>query len=241
MRDPFKYIEAYLDNQLSDEDRILFEEELKSQAQLQEVLQQTIIAKELSKSLIELETRKQLAYIKNESKFKLWAIGIAAGLVICILGYWILKYQESADDSSLPDSDQVFAALYERPAESTFRKEFHLSNALDSGIYYFDKNELENAYPLFMRALQTDSLNLKVWRYVSHTFMLQKKYIEASELLLDLYQSSQEPYATEALYHLTIIDLLNHNINEAKIKWKLLEKNPLVPPDKLTAMKRYLE
>ena len=71
---------------------------------------------------------------------------------------------------------------------------------------------------------------------------LQKKnYTEAKIALDKLSTSNQEPFKTEALYYLCMLDLMNNNITDAKIKFEQIKNKSLIGRNKISTIETYLK
>ena len=138
MNDFYDHIEDYISGRLSSQDKTEFEAAMQSDPDLSEAVQNFHLAKKLSASLIEDETRQVLNSIKskpkgNQQKFYL----IAASILVLVIAFYFVVLKEK--DPVVYDDKQIFAQLYESPASVASRNESELLTALDTAIQYFDQ------------------------------------------------------------------------------------------------------
>ncbi|MGB4968804.1 MAG: hypothetical protein WBO31_04675 [Saprospiraceae bacterium] len=233
----YDQIEDYLNDKLSSEEKIAFESSLESDLELRAAVTNFSNAKKLAKTFIEFETRQQLNSLKNNNSNLKWIFSVAATLIIGVLSIYFL-YPELLSKSI--DSNQVYATLYEKPATQSQRSESALNTALDSAIYAFDQGNLQISQKQFSLILEKDSSNLIAKRYIAHIHLQIGNYELAASLLNTLYVDAQDPYKTEALYYLCMLDLMNHKLNEAKSKFELLKNNSLVSSNKIKSIAKFL-
>lgn len=238
MKSNYDNIEAYLNGSLSQEELLEFESALKTDASLSDALNQFKLAKELSKTLIEFETRNHLQQLKNKNHSFNWIYRIAA---VLLLGFICFYFLYPILNPPKLDSDQLFASLYEKPASLTYRSETELTNKLDSAIYQFDSGNLDQSQNIFTDIQFVDSLNLLALKYLAHIQLQKRNYPEAQLLLIKLNEFNQEPYKTEALYYLCMLDLINQNSSAAKIKFNQFKNSSLLSKIKIEILENYLK
>ncbi len=234
----YEQIEAYLDGTLSPKELHDFEEALKSDQGLNESVNEFKLAKKISKTFIELETRQHLNALKTKKVKFNWMLRIAAGL---ILGFVCIYYLYPKSTYSKSNPDQIFASLYEKPASTAYRSETVLKNNMDSAIYQFDLGNLDQSQHYFSNIRLSDTTNELALKYLAHIQLQKKNYNEAKIALEKLSISNKEAFKTEALYYLCMLDLMNNNISDAKLKFEQIKNNSLIARNKITAIEYYLK
>lgn len=239
MKDYFNHIESYLKGQLSPEDQLAFEREMKLDESLSRAVENFPDAHHLAQHFIELETRKQLKVLKRQAIFRRILLWLVAVGVLVVLAFWILKnYPVEENINSTPD--QIFASLYEPPASVFVRNEFELRSPADSAIYFFEQQKFQTSLDILLPLYQKDNSDVLILRYLSHSYLATQQWDPASRYLTKLYQTGNDPYASEALYHLLMIDLLHQRMEDARSKFVQIRNSSLISPSKLELLEKIL-
>lgn len=242
MYDPYEHIEPYLKKTLNEEELLRFEEYLSKDPGLQTAISNFPHAQKLAQSLIEIETRNQLQMLRKSSDGSpiKWYILLALLLLSILTSIWYMKEKNKMDEPESPD--QMFAALYEAPATQNSRSASELNNIVDSAIYYFDSQLDQNSYHLFSRILSTDSLHVQANRYLGHLELKKKNYKEAYDYFQRVYSINEEPFASEALYLLSVIAFFENDLENARSFFIQLKSRSYFPgQNKMELMEKLLK
>ncbi len=212
MIDFFEYIEDYLENNLSADKRLGFEEALKEDASLQAALDNFPTAKTLSEGLLELDILETIegfetaeaAAARNISDDKTapkvkrlntrkWAM--AASFVGLIgVGYWGLR------NAQTKQFDKIWETQYERPYDTTTTKSIDLSTTDDfaAGKYYFSLNDFDKAEQFLDKVLaenQDSDTTSKAQYWLGHVHMNRQEW----DLAIKSLKQSREEKAVSSI------------------------------------------
>ncbi len=240
--DYFDHIEDYLNHKLTDEERTSFELAMQTDETLASAVRDYPLAHTIAKSFIELEVRQQLESLsQNKSQSigrKLFSIRRIAAIFIIALGGFLL-YKIFSPDRFSPD--EIYATLNEKPYSNITRAEKDSLSSLDSALYYFEEEHLEDAKILFTRLLNVDSLAMKSQYYLGHIAMAYKDYAEAKIKFGHIVSLGDSQFHDPSLYQLMIIHLMEKNKNLAKPIFKELEEKEFLAKNKVDKIKSYLK
>ena len=218
----FEWLDDYMEDRLSPQQRLDFEEAMQADEKLKHAVENYPLLKKLSASLIEDETRQMLKDLDNKQAMpdnsrRLWwwlAAAVFVGLMAYI-GNILL--------SASPDNKQLFADLYLKPQPKAERGGVSDTLTLTRAIDLFDRNHLDEAKPIFQSLATTDSLQLMANYYLAHIELRTQKLQQADSLFLGLQNDAT--YKNDALYHRMLIALLLHKKEEARRLFMLLDKS----------------
>lgn len=239
MKDYFEQIDSYLIGQLSLEDQVDFEREMGQSESLRKAVENYPYAQKFAQQFIELETRHQLKVIKRKSILKRIFLGSIAAGILLLFTFWILKkYLAEGNLKSTPD--QIFASLYEPPATTFVRNDIELSSPVDSAIYFFEQQKFQASLDILLPLYLKDSSDLLTLRYLSHNYLASRLWEQARQSLTKIFLLRKDPYSTEALYHLVMLDLIEQRKVDARSKFQRLKNNPLISATKRELLEKML-
>jgi tetratricopeptide (TPR) repeat protein len=239
MKDYFEYIEEYVSGRLNLEDKMEFEAAMQHDVDLIEAVNNFQLAKNLSASLIEDETRQILKGIKSKPGWnKLTTILISILIISGLMTFYFLFVKQK--DQVPYDENQIFAQLYETPASLASRNEVKEVNALNTAIHYFDKGDLKTSYPIFASLSKSDSTNLRIKRYLAHIYLRESDYAQAENIFKQLLESGNPEQIAEAEYNLIIIYLIQKKKREATMLFNSLKSKDIISANKMKMIKSYL-
>ncbi|NOT37545.1 MAG: tetratricopeptide repeat protein [Saprospiraceae bacterium] len=214
MIDFYELIEDYIENKLTSGDKERFENELRSNPKLREAVENYPLAKKISASLIEFETRNQLKELQSKKSLGFRIMRIAAILIpIIVASYWI--YLENKKQSY--DSELIFADLYHKPIAVSSRSEEVSLSTLDTAILLFDNKKYNDAKIYFEKIDSSHEKFARALYYLAHIEIESKNFEKAKKIFLEISKNSNnELDKKEAIYNLMILSLKNSNINEAR-------------------------
>ena len=218
----FEWLDDYMEDRLSPQQRLDFEEAMQADEKLKHAVENYPLLKKLSASLIEDETRQMLKDLDNkqvmpDNSRRLWWWLAAAVFV------GLMAYIGKAVLSPSPDNKQLFADLYLKPQPKAERGGVSDTLTLTRAIDLFDRNHLDEAKPIFQSLATTDSLQLMANYYLAHIELRTQKLQQADSLFLGLQNDAT--YKNDALYHRMLIALLLHKKEEARRLFMLLDKS----------------
>lgn len=222
MNSYFDWLDDYMEDRLSPQQRLDFEAAMQGDEKLKHAVENYPLLKKLSASLIEDETRQMLKDLDNkqvmpDNSRRLWWWLAAAVFV------GLMAYIGKAVLSPSPDNKKLFADLYLKPQPKAERGGVSDTLTLTMAIDLFDRNHLDEAKPLFLSLTATDSLQLMASYYLAHIELRTQKLQLADSLFLGLQNDAT--YKNDALYHRMFIALLLHKKEEARRLFMQLDKS----------------
>ncbi len=239
MIDYYELLDDYMEDKLSPELYQQFREELSINLSLQKAVDHYQLAKKISQSLIELETRKHIQQLKTHNITRTRFLRIAASIILLIgLG---LIYKISIKNSSI-DSEQIFASLYEKPISSTSRSGIRLMTSMDSAISLFDNRLYKSSKNLFAKILSEDSSSTISLRYLAHLAILEKEYTLAENYFKQITRNNDSNLQLEAQYNLMILVIRKDDRATAiKIYQTYFEGKDLIEKEKSKILSKWIE
>jgi len=197
--DYFDRIEEYLNNALSESDKIAFEEAMEEDLKLKQAVEDHGVAMDVVGSILEGEVRKvidneqltidnsleergKLDIAKegtgNETKVKQmnWMRWVAAASVVFVLGWWGMNYNVRMEQ----DNRYAMVSKYvKRPTIDAFRGSDSVTNLYEEAIQFFNLNKYERAKPMFLE-LERDEQYENVARFcLGYICFREKEYKES--------------------------------------------------------------
>ncbi len=203
------YVEGRLDLELKDQ----FDNELKKNLSLQKAVENYPLAKKISKSMIELETREQILELKSKKNYFFLYLKVAAFIVLLVCIGLLHKLNI---DSERVESEQIFASLYSEPQSSSSRSGSYLASKLDSAILLFDKHEFGASKNLFSSIIKEDSSSALSLRYLAHIAIQEKNYTSADSIFNSLSKCADSNLQIEAQFNLMILAIRRNDKSAAK-------------------------
>ncbi|MBK6824383.1 MAG: hypothetical protein IPG87_15900 [Saprospiraceae bacterium] len=217
MIDFYELLDEYVEGKLDPTVRRQFEIELNKSQDLQIALENYILAKEISQSMIELSVREQISNLKNKKNNLSIFARIAAGLLVLFSVGILYKLNQ---DFKSKKSEQIFVSLYSPPMKSASRSGLTSFATLDSAIYYFDRGEFQMSKDLFSVYLKQDPKSAIALKYMAHLGIQEGNYIAADKYFQELIESDDSSYHTEAYYHMMILAILKNDKDLARKIYK---------------------
>lgn len=197
--DNFEKIESYLMDELSKEDRVKFEQELKLDLQLQSDLEDHLLARDLIEIDIATNLKAKLQGLdqpKNTKvrkfNFKVWTI--AASLLICISSAWIYldkNYSNEAlfDKNFLIIENQVRGSQPSSPEEKLNLLIKDLENGQVNSVSAFQKFIDENE--------DVDNEQKASW-YLALAYLKENNIGKTKEVLQNIISEKNNPFSNKA-------------------------------------------
>ncbi|HUN16710.1 MAG TPA: hypothetical protein PK622_07860 [Saprospiraceae bacterium] len=197
--DNFEKIESYLMDELSKEDRVKFEQELKLDLQLQSDLEDHLLARDLIEIDIATNLKAKLQGLdqpKNTKvrkfNFKVWTI--AASLLICISSAWIYldkNYSNEAlfDKNFLIIENQVRGSQPSSPEEKLNLLIKDLENGQVNSVGAFQKFIDENE--------DVDNEQKASW-YLALAYLKENNIGKTKEVLQNIISEKNNPFSNKA-------------------------------------------
>jgi hypothetical protein len=197
--DNFEKIESYLMDELSKEDRVKFEQELKLDLQLQSDLEDHLLARDLIEIDIATNLKAKLQGLdqpKNTKvrkfNFKVWTI--AASLLICISSAWIYldkNYSNEAlfDKNFLIIENQVRGSQPSSPEEKLSLLIKDLENGQVNSVGAFQKFIDENE--------DVDNEQKASW-YLALAYLKENNIGKTKEVLQNIISEKNNPFSNKA-------------------------------------------
>lgn len=197
--DNFEKIESYLMDELSKEDRVKFEQELKLDLQLQSDLEDHLLARDLIEIDIATNLKAKLQGLdqpKNTKvrkfNYKVWTI--AASLLICISSAWIYldkNYSNEAlfDKNFLIIENQVRGSQPSSPEEKLNLLIKDLENGQVNSVGAFQKFIDENE--------DVDNEQKASW-YLALAYLKENNIGKTKEVLQNIISEKNNPFSNKA-------------------------------------------
>lgn len=197
--DNFEKIESYLMDELSKEDRVKFEQELKLDLQLQSDLEDHLLARDLIEIDIATNLKAKLQgldqpknNIVRKFNFKVWTI--AASLLICISSAWIYldkNYSNEAlfDKNFILIENQVRGSQPSSPEEKLSLLIKDLQNGHVNSVSAFQKFINENE--------DVDNEQKASW-YLALAYLKENNIGKTKEVLQNIISEKNNPFSNKA-------------------------------------------
>lgn len=168
MMDPYDHIEEYINGQLSEQDRIVFEELMAKDDALKNAVEHHDVAMNIVSSLIEDEVRGVLSeegssssssrktIVRKISNSTKWSIAASFIIMMSIGLYFTNKNIESNQFAARYQETKKFLQL---PENSTTRGEVSIGNKLEEGVNLFELRQWEESKIVFSSLLGDNQYN----------------------------------------------------------------------------------
>jgi tetratricopeptide (TPR) repeat protein len=225
------FIERYLDDEMSQDEKLWFIRELRGNPDLKRELG---IRESLNTAIHETEImdfRKQLESVFEESRIELehksshlghrrrLAV-ISSSLAVILAGmlwFWLSFHNMSS---------QKIYDKYFSPAEAglTFRSEENEDNSeLQMAMHFYELGKYEEALPRFERILRDDPTRLGLNLYSGISQMEVKRYQEANRSFQKIINNHYILYLEQAEWYLAFCYLMTDDIKKAREQFMLIE------------------
>lgn len=222
----------YLDNRLSQEERLAFEIRLSSEPEMHVILEEIEKSKKLSGHIIELETRNVLNSLEKSTSTQVWLRWLVAASVILLVCY--LYYLQ--DKTGIGASQEELFALMVEPAPQELR-----SDSMQDGAFSEARQLYQNKqYSLAISRLENlplDSSNIiQYQRYLAHSYLRMEKWGKSDSLFIILSKNSAQVISIEAIYHRCIIAIALHDKTKATELYQLIQTSSQISDSKKNAL-----
>lgn len=203
MADQFDNIDAYLKNELSINDKKMFEQQMSNDSSLAEAVQQQRAAMKLVEVIGDKELKSQ---IKNALQKRdqtnttvrsikpRWQliVGVAASLLIIVVGLWFLMNK--------PSNEALFASNYEVYKLNVNSRDNNLSENIRQAVRLYESANYMIALPLFNDIYQADQDSK--WLIAQAIGMIElNQFQPAVDILANVRANDQDAYQGPALWY----------------------------------------
>jgi tetratricopeptide (TPR) repeat protein len=176
-------IEQYYNNTLSDTERRIFEEELKTNPALAEEVAFWVQARAAAQAEAHARRKEEFAQLRQSfpttKQRNLWYTYAAAASVVLILGigWWI--YQSPITNYESQISKEWAAAYVEKNFTTLNTQMGNGTDSLQMGVSAFNSGDLIKAKAIFEALLQRDSSNAEAQKYAGIVALRRQDYDQA--------------------------------------------------------------
>jgi tetratricopeptide (TPR) repeat protein len=225
-------IEKYLDNELTAQEKLLLEKELKQNPFLyKEFRLRSEINKMLSDSamldlLDKLETihHKHISEVKIKKPFfsiqKSW-YAYAATVLILISSVTYVLLPKSYTSQELYSKYVIPYDIASNVRSASVQTDVRLVKALE----YYEQQNYESAIALFEEILAKDSLNVSSNFYSGISYMQNKKFDPAKRSFNRVIQHDNNPYIEHAEWYLGFCYLMSNKEDKAIVQFQKIAKS----------------
>lgn len=191
MNDFFDHIENYCENQLSLKDKALFEQELKSNAELRKAVENYPTSKDMASALLEMDILESIEHAKGNPRYetnlgegkkvsaKINGLWLSMFVVfITLLAYAYISYKDSNENKS--SKEVQFAQVYKEPIWPIVRSTE--DTLMQKAMFLFlQKDEIEDAKFL---VLQDTLISEEMRRYWVAEMYLKMDNLDSVKMYL---------------------------------------------------------
>lgn len=227
-----EFIDRYLENEMSLEERVWFEKELAGSPSLQQEVdfQKKVNAVLSDKESIELKVQleqihSEIAETTKKGKSTLKSIYRYSVTTAGVLGLLLLSmvfYTSNKDYSS----DELLG-LYYQPVNSpaSYRALTDSDDILNKAINYYEDKEYDHAIKLFESVLKNDPEMIGINLYSGISHMEVHEYAIANERFQTIIAQDPNPFVESATWYLGLCYLYTNEREKAKSTFSLLVQN----------------
>lgn len=225
-------IDAYHEGALTETERLAFESDLESDAdllaaydlyrqgneaiewQIGESLREQMQgwAQEDQRSAAPPKTGKVVAFRQIR-----WA---AAAAVVLLLGLWFVF-----DQGGSPDNAELFASYYQAPDASGLRGQNASDNPLMTGLKLLEEGKGDDARAYFEQLLAGAPDNAEYQYYLGHAAMLQKDWAAAEKAFTSVETAATTVLAHKAAWNKALTLLAANRMPELKTQLESIRKD----------------
>jgi hypothetical protein len=203
MTDQFDNIDAYLKNELSINDKKMFEQQMSNDSSLAEAVQQQRVAMKLVEVIGDKELKSQIknalqkrdqtnATVRSiKPRWQLIA-GIAASLLIIVVAAWFLMNK--------PSNEALFASNYEVYKLNVNSRDNNLDENIRQAVRLYESANYMIALPLFNDIYKADKDSK--WLIAQSIGMIElNQFQPAVDILANVRANDQDAYQGPALWY----------------------------------------
>jgi predicted Zn-dependent protease len=244
MKEKLVLLEEYLDDLLSEQEGILFEEILRNDPEL---MKEFLLRKDVNEALQESDimglrnTLDEISEYNNKTKSiyknSFFITSAAACIVLIITFSWICFY-------SLPNvnNQHLFGDYYSKyPVVNHFRSNTAKSEndlLLNFAFDAYESNDYIKSSEYLRKLVKADENNKMIKFYLAISEMELCNLHKSEELLLDLTKSKKHIFYEQSSWYLALLYLKQDNIEKAKEVFEVIIEEEMV---KKTASERILK
>jgi len=225
-------IDAYQEGALTETERLAFESELESDAELKAAYDLYLQGNEAIEWQIGESLREQMqgwakeeqggATTKKAGKVVAfrqirWA---AAAAVVLLLGLWFVF-----DRSGSPDNAELFASYYQAPDASGLRGQNASENPLKAGLELLEEGRGDAARAHFEQLLAGSPDNAEYQYYLGHAAILQKDWAAAEQAFTAVETVETKTLAHKAAWNKALTLLAANRMPELKTQLEAIRKD----------------
>jgi hypothetical protein len=243
MTDYFDYIDDYMDNKLSPEDKSSFEAAMVVDKKLAHAVENYPLIKNLSASLIEDEVRQQIEKIEGSKRpekdirkiMPMWKyVSAAASIAVVVVATYFLN-KEFGNISN----QQIIENLYQKPTSQGTRGEEEDMNSIDRAIERFETNHFEEAKALLTPRPANDSLSKVADYYLANIAFKTGDYNTSKTLFASL--TSHQKYGQVAQVNLMSIYFITGQKDKGRATYQGLLKQGILSKSQKALIERVLK
>ena len=214
-------IQKYIDNEMTFEEKTVFEAQLELDPNLQYELKQY---KAIRKAIIEEGMQVQLEQIhqetfgkpKNKTTINWWyiLIPILAGVLVFTMMKWKNVEPKTMQDK-IPINMQFASAM--KPLQG-LPVTLSVGDDIDfrEGMIAYRQSDYSRAAEHFDKVYQSAPVNDTICMYLANTYLALNRYEEADELLSYVSEKSEGNYYASSLYYLLKSKLMQNQKDQVK-------------------------
>lgn len=233
MKDKFVLLEEYLDGLLSKQERILFEEILRSDSVL---MKEFLLRKNINEALQEvdiIELRHTLDGIlsndhttKRIYKNSIFVASLAACIALIVIFSWISFF-------SFPKltNQELFADNYSKyPVVTCFRSNTNITKKdllICSAFEAYESNHYAKSQKYFYKLRKTDNANYMIEFYLALCELELNNLGESEKLLIDLTNTRNHIFWEQTHWYLALLYLKQDDVEKAKKVFEVIIKDEM--------------
>lgn len=225
MADQFDNIDAYLRNELSKNERKMFEQQMSNDPSLADMVQQQRAAIRLVEAIGDKKIKAQIkdavqghsgkkeAIVKRIRPRWQTVVGIAASFLVLALALWFLMNK--------PSNDALFASNYEVYNLNVNSRDNNLDEDIRQAVSLYQASNFSEALPLFERIYQSE--NDSKWLIAQAISRIEtSQFQSAIDILASVRTNDQDAYQGPALWYTALAYLKLDQKEEALNNMNLL-------------------
>ena len=205
---------SYLNDTLSDKDKVLFEDRIKNdpvfkkEVELYKEIKESVLDDDLHFFRLKVkEVVKRKGVAKYNTKVIVWSVITAAACLILSLPLVKTYYSTSVYEKVYtPYSTD----LHTRALDASKEERFQL------GMLFYERKEFDSAYNIFSNYLLKNFDNQTAKFYLASSALELDRDQEAIEAFTEIIEDGTSPYLLHAKWYLSMAYLKTDNIEEAR-------------------------
>lgn len=235
----FERIDQYLNNELSETEKMAFDDKLKSDAVLMEEFEKRelthkvldyMIARDLKAQLEQMESSGKVISIRHHVRTRIYALAAAASVLLVVSFFFMQGLFSGSDNVSIAGNAYELPDYNIRSGESSFM----LPELLENGVKAFENQEFGSAIELLNQIKPEDKFYIQAQYYLGHCYYAQKTYDLSYNAFEKVVSSNDIRLLEDAQWYSLLSCIAQNKSCSTELEGILENKNHLHHQDAIT-------